>query len=349
MFRARGRVKPRTTLLEIIAKNRSQAHGSRRREKETIEKTEVGEDKIEAAERNWGSWLSFFSDPLTMGWLWASTPSSSSSPPKASKDNDQPSAAPTPAQPTHEDPEIASFLSEWSSALGNQPSAAARPPPPPSAPPPSAKPAAAEETSSSWASFWGPTAQQSDTPSSSPHNPSHTLNNSTSATATANSHPQQGTAATLPQQSDLLDPISESLLPTTMSCRQALDVAFYCQSPGGQWNAVYRSGGARSCSEHWDDLWFCMRTRTLTGEPKAEAVRAHYRAKERAKYGPGHPSSTDVWEAREEKVAPGSVFQEAYESPDLSDEEWRTQEIRRRRAVQEALAAAAAANRNSDT
>lgn len=123
-----------------------------------------------------------------------------------------------------------------------------------------------------------------------------------------------------------------------MSCRQAFDTAFHCNSLGGQWTSVYRAGTVRSCSEHWDNFWFCMRTRAYTGETKDEAIRDYYRQRELAKYyGPGKPKSTDVWEAREEKVAPGTAFQKKYEMPDISDEEWWQMEIEHRRKVQEEL------------
>jgi Protein of unknown function (DUF3128) len=62
--------------------------------------------------------------------------------------------------------------------------------------------------------------------------------------------------------------IEDELLPTEMSCRQAFDAAFYCQSLGGQFNNLYRYGGIRSCSENWKDFWFCMRTKSYTPEQK---------------------------------------------------------------------------------
>ncbi|KAK7228954.1 hypothetical protein V2G26_001124 [Clonostachys chloroleuca] len=90
-----------------------------------------------------------------------------------------------------------------------------------------------------------------------------------------------------------------------MSCRQAFDLAWSCNSLGGQWNAVYRHGEMRSCSDHWDDFWFCMRTKSHTGQAKADAVRQHYRNKEHAKYyAPGRHSSEDVWESRPERLPP---------------------------------------------
>jgi hypothetical protein len=116
--------------------------------------------------------------------------------------------------------------------------------------------------------------------------------------------------STAPTPSDIppRDPLAEALLPTDMSCRQAFDQAWSCNSMGGQFTAVYRYGEMRSCSEHWDDFWFCMRTKGYSAEQRERAIREHYRAKEFTKYGPGKPSSEDVWESRGEKVPEGTFF-----------------------------------------
>lgn len=133
-------------------------------------------------------------------------------------------------------------------------------------------------------------------------------------------------------------PLSESLLPTDMSCRQAFDAAWGCNSVGGQWNAVYRYGEMRSCSEKWDDFWFCMRNKSHSGPVKDELVRSHYRNREFNKYyAPGRASSEDIWEAREKKVEPGSVFGEAIELPSVGDDEWRRQESERRQKIRDGL------------
>ncbi|RSL90193.1 hypothetical protein CEP51_000819 [Fusarium floridanum] len=126
---------------------------------------------------------------------------------------------------------------------------------------------------------------------------------------------KKSTRATTPTPSDIppRDALSEALLPTDMSCRQAFDQAWACNSMGGQWNAVYRYGEMRSCSEHWDDFWFCMRTKGYSSEMREKAIREHYRAKEFVKYGPGKPSSEDVWESREERVPEGSTFNQPIE------------------------------------
>jgi hypothetical protein len=83
-----------------------------------------------------------------------------------------------------------------------------------------------------------------------------------------------------------------------MSCRDAFDYAFFCQSFGGQFVNVYRYGELRSCSEHWDNFWMCMRTRQWPDDQKKAAIRDHNR-KKAIKYKTG-PSSEDVWDVRQE-------------------------------------------------
>lgn len=88
----------------------------------------------------------------------------------------------------------------------------------------------------------------------------------------------------------------ESLYQDTMSCRNAFDYAFFCQSFGGQFVNVYRYGELRSCSDHWDNLWLCMKTRTWPEDLRKRAIRDHNR-KKAIKYKTG-PSSEDVWDVR---------------------------------------------------
>ncbi|CAK7263377.1 hypothetical protein SEPCBS57363_000546 [Sporothrix epigloea] len=111
--------------------------------------------------------------------------------------------------------------------------------------------------------------------------------------------------------------LAEATLPVSMSCRQAFDLAWACQSPAGQWRAVYRHGGVRPCSDLWDDFWFCMRVKGYAEGPlKEEAVRSHYRKKEIDRYYlPGQPSSEDVWRTRtiDEVLPPGAVFQQNFQ------------------------------------
>jgi hypothetical protein len=290
-----------------------------------------------------------------MGWLWAST----SSPAKGPND-DKAVSTPSRSQPepasTYGDPEIAKFMAQLQSEFGSKPS---EPEPPRTTssqpPPPTTTTTKMTGTLSLWTSLWGPTAQSSSsTPSRDDQSSAGRTNRSqepdaTPPTSTASSTPPSGSEKILSEWTEeRLDPVSESLLPTSMSCRHALDAAFYCQSPGGQWNAVYREGTVRSCNAHWEDLWFCMRTRAMgSGPVKEEAIRAHYRRRELARYGPGRPASTDVWELREEKVPYDSVFRAPYQASDISDEEWWAMEIRRRREIQRALAEAEAAAKGS--
>jgi hypothetical protein len=122
-----------------------------------------------------------------------------------------------------------------------------------------------------------------------------------------------------------------------MSCRTAFDAAFYCNSFGGRFNDLYRYGTLRSCSDSWNDFWFCMKTRGFGGEQKEIAIKEHYRRKERVKYGKEEgregASSEDVWRSRERKVQWGEAFKEEYEEFRGSDEEWNRRERERRRGV----------------
>ncbi|RDW69147.1 EMI1 family protein [Aspergillus mulundensis] len=92
----------------------------------------------------------------------------------------------------------------------------------------------------------------------------------------------------------------ESLYPDTWSCSDAFDYAFFCQSLGGQFVNVYRYGELRSCSEHWDNFWLCMKTRRFPEMEKKKVIRDLNR-KKAIKYKTG-PSSEDVWAVRMEPV-----------------------------------------------
>lgn len=87
-------------------------------------------------------------------------------------------------------------------------------------------------------------------------------------------------------------------LPRTMSCRAAFDSAFYCSSLGGHFNDLYRYGQLRSCSDHWNDFWFCMRTKnSYSGQDvKERMVQDRYREKEMQLMR--GPNSEDVWVRR---------------------------------------------------
>lgn len=86
-----------------------------------------------------------------------------------------------------------------------------------------------------------------------------------------------------------------------MSCRQAFDQAFYCQSLGGKFNDIYRFGHVKDCSEQWGAFWFCMRTRTYPAKEKEDSIRDYYEqrdARRRKEVG----SSEKIWELREAPV-----------------------------------------------
>lgn len=264
-----------------------------------------------------------------MGWLWANE--------APAKPSSQAPAQPPPRAPTSTsqaepdaDPEITKFLALIQAEMGGS-SKPAQPAPARSPPAPSQQPTAPPEPSpkpSSWSSWFS--RSSASTPSS---NTTPTNDVSSRATYTDALPPTSSPSATeTPTES-----IAESLLPTTMDCRQAFDLAFHCQSPGGQWNAIYRYGSVRTCSDLWDDFWFCMRSKGYSGPMKEDLIREHYRKKEHAKYGPGKPSSEDIWEPRERKVEPGTVFNETYEQPDVSDAEWQQAEMERLRRIRQGL------------
>lgn len=111
--------------------------------------------------------------------------------------------------------------------------------------------------------------------------------NSTSSSSTS----QNSSAPDAPEEFD-------PTLPRSMSCRAAFDSAFYCSSLGGHFNDIYRYGQLRSCSDHWNDFWFCMRTKnSYSGQDvKERMIQDRYREKEeRVKSG---PNSEDVWRKR---------------------------------------------------
>jgi hypothetical protein len=115
---------------------------------------------------------------------------------------------------------------------------------------------------------------------------------STSTTSSSQSNPDSSSN----EEYEPLDPH----LPHTMSCRAAFDSAFYCSSLGGHFNDIYRQGQLRSCSEHWNDFWFCMRTNNSYNprEVKWRLIQERYREKEqKVKSG---PNSEDIWRERGE-------------------------------------------------
>jgi hypothetical protein len=133
----------------------------------------------------------------------------------------------------------------------------------------------------------------------------------TAATSVATDDNAQPPAAPLPSNVDAdgrrihpdgsLDITPEALYPRSMSCRQAFDQAFYCQSLGGKFNDIYRYGSLNSCSEQWGAFWFCMRVRQYADKDKQEVIKEFYKdrdAKRQQQFG----SSEDIWEIRTKGV-----------------------------------------------
>lgn len=247
-----------------------------------------------------------------MGWLWNSSSPSGDKPSQQSPSSQSPENQPTPPPPTKKgtgDPALDEFLNEFSADLSKSASSK------PQQPPPEPSSTTATSTLSSWLG---------------------TVKAAAKAKAAANEDQGPLQQSTSNHATPASDALAHSLRPTSMSCRQAFDQAYECQSMGGQLRSVYRYGGIRSCSHLWDDFWFCMRVKSSSGPVKDEMVREHYRKKELDKYA-GKPNSEDVWRSREEKVAPGSVFNVPYVEENVSDEEWRVMEMERRRQIRKEL------------
>lgn len=258
-----------------------------------------------------------------MGWLWGRPAPEK---PASSQSSEQAPTAAQPPQPSSSspeiDPEITKFLEELAGELRNARNATDRPSSSTQQPQSQQPPADAQpRTSSSWSNWLSGSPATPPSPSSEA--------DSLSTTATETPSPPE----------PRLSPLAESLLPTTVDCEQAFNQAFYCQSLGGQWNNIYRYGGVRSCSENWDDFWFCMRVKGYQPGPvKDNMIREHYRKKHMTKYGPGKPSSEDVWRERRERVPPGSAFSEQVEAPTVSDAEYQKWEMERMEKIRNGTA-----------
>lgn len=146
---------------------------------------------------------------------------------------------------------------------------------------------------------------------------------STTATSTAksavDSKPEERTNhdRILPDGSINISPMA--LYPRSMSCRQAFDQAFYCQSLGGKFNDIYRFGKLQSCSEQWGAFWFCMRIKSLAKEEKETQIRDYYAAREERMKKEGG-NSENVWEMRTKPVE--KAF---WKDPDAVDDRSRVQ------------------------
>ncbi len=131
---------------------------------------------------------------------------------------------------------------------------------------------------------------------------------------------QSRESGVLSYTSPIPDDISpDSLYPSEIHCRSAFDYALFCQSFGGQFVNIYRYGTFRSCSNHWEDFWLCMRTRQWDEKDRIKAIKEHYR-KKAVKYKTG-PSSEDVWEVRREPVK--DAFQDSLEELEAKIQHWK--------------------------
>lgn len=131
---------------------------------------------------------------------------------------------------------------------------------------------------------------------------------------------QSRESGVLSHTSPLPDDISpDSLYPSEIHCRSAFDYALFCQSFGGQFVNIYRYGQFRSCSNHWEDFWLCMRTRQWDEKDRVKAIKEHYR-KKAVKYKTG-PSSEDIWEVRREPVK--DAFQDSLEELEAKIQHWK--------------------------
>ena len=128
------------------------------------------------------------------------------------------------------------------------------------------------------------------------------------------------TSGVLSHTAPLPDDISpDSLYPSEIHCRSAFDYALFCQSFGGQFVNIYRYGQFRSCSNHWEDFWLCMRTRQWDEKDRVKAIKEHYR-KKAVKYKTG-PSSEDIWQVRAEPVK--DAFQDSLEELEAKIAQWK--------------------------
>jgi hypothetical protein len=224
-----------------------------------------------------------------MGWFWQTpSPNSKAGPAQTPSNEIPPSSSTTTSSTPESDPvdrEFAAFLAQ----LMSEAKPASQKSEPQSQPQPS-------QRSSSSSRSWLPGASSSSLSSS------------------------QQTPTTYRDPSSPSTALSERQYPTSLSCRDMFDYAYHCNGLGGQWVSVYRDGKMQSCSEQWDDFWFCMRTRSLPADVRAEQIRERWRAKEEARYyAPGKRSSDDIWESRTEPVQPDSEFKVPFDPPNRND------------------------------
>lgn len=164
---------------------------------------------------------------------------------------------------------------------------------------PSSPPAAQAVTTSQAPSIPGGSARDSSI-SSKPSLSSASSPRDEDADLHALLHPGFAPTSTSAASDSDANPAADSQYPSTLSCRELFDSAFYCQSFGGQFNNIYRYGGFRSCSKHWAAWRFCMGLKTLSDSERAEQIRHFYKEKEaEIKMG---ANSENIWKIRSEPV-----------------------------------------------
>lgn len=262
-----------------------------------------------------------------MGWFWNSSAPAKPAAPQDPALSQAPAQQPPQASSApDEDVEVTKFLQEVMGEVNSMRNSIDSKS---TSKEPTSESSPSSSTNPSWSSRWRITPFS--TPSSQTTSPSSLP--ATSSTTTEDIQAQSSS------NEERLSPLAESLLPTTMDCEQAFNLAFYCQSLGGQWNSLYRYGSVRSCSENWNDFWFCMRVKGYqAGKVKDDMIREYYRKKELAKYGPGKPSSEDVWRERRERVKPGEAFAEPVDAPpSMNDAEYQRLEMERMERIRHEL------------
>ncbi|KAI7484345.1 hypothetical protein KC351_g4530 [Hortaea werneckii] len=215
-----------------------------------------------------------------MGWLWSSSPSPATSTHEQNQNEKDQNTAPN-AEPAHRS--FALSEDQRSRIFG---SAASR----------------SDSNTTGW------TEKQSDTEIENWLNSFSATSSGSDGTKSAEtskteptSEPTPSTTPSRYNEDGTLNISPAALAPRTMSCRQAFDAAFYCQSLGGKFNDVYRFGKVQDCSEHWGAFWFCMRNRTLPAKDTEEMIAQYYLDRdERRKKERG--SSEDIWEIRTKGV-----------------------------------------------
>lgn len=156
-------------------------------------------------------------------------------------------------------------------------------------------PATGQALPTAQSQYSAPPSSTHTTPSTAPHDPDFYAAHPHLAPPSL-STPTSSTPSPTPTTTDHEE--FDPTLPRSMSCRAAFDSAFYCSSLGGHFNDLYRYGQLRSCSDHWSDFWFCMRTKNSYSGPEVKERLIQERYAEKEKAIKATPNSEDVWQRR---------------------------------------------------